>query len=78
MGVSMEYLHEEAVSFPDLNPPDGARLIAIDTGSTGEKYFYYELQEKGETIYLYESESGRRFKREMHEAEKRRKKRAGR
>lgn len=63
-----------AWSFSGLEPPEGSEHIGV-VEKDGMKFLLFEGKtEDGEDVIFYETEQGFEFKRQMDEAEKRRKK----
>ncbi len=66
MDDELKEAREKAMSFPGLTPPAGSVYIgAVKMGN--DTHFYYRCGEE----YYWDSESGRRIKREMEAAIKR-------
>ncbi len=63
---------KEARSFPDLSPPNDAVLVHMVGESENITYYY---RDRAGQIY-YETSAGRKFKREMELARRKRKERA--
>lgn len=60
----MQFVREQARSFPELTPPSGSEFIGTEK-INGEVYYYYKYG----TGYLYETKSGYDFKERIHRIE---------
>ena len=69
----LENVRGNAWTFSDVRPPAGAELIAVDKREN-DTYYYYtnpDPEDAKERPYLFETESGYKFKAEMEAATKR-------
>lgn len=65
--MNLENIRENAWSFPDVDPPQGAVLLGTEERN-GQRYFYYtnpDSEDAKERPYLYETETGYIFKTKM-------------
>lgn len=74
--TDLEHIRGNAWSFSTLEPPQGCIYVGKDEKIINGKkeifYYYFDPTPEAENRYLFETESGYQFKREMEEAKKKR------